>query len=144
MGISGVAAARIGRGVRLGCEQQRALWQENCWELTQLSLRHYVAPSTNTIVPFLHIVPSENDQERLIPMSPELVKILVEVQRRARRKPDRPLSSRYDPNDKTFSEMLPNLFARLVGPIQNILSYDHLRKLLVRSASHARATVDHL
>ncbi|PRB43012.1 hypothetical protein CQ020_05825 [Arthrobacter sp. MYb23] len=97
-----------------------------------------MAPTTNTIVPLLHIVPSKNDQERLIPMSPELVKILVEAQRRARGTSKAvPLSSRYDPNDKTFSEMLPHLFARLVGPTQNVLSYQYVRRLLVDIASHA-------
>lgn len=111
---------------------------EELLELTQLSLRHYVAPTTNTIVPLLHIVPSKNDQERLIPMSPELVKILVEVQRRARGTGQAvPLSTRYDPNDKTFSEPLPHLFARLVGPTQNVLSYHYVRKLLIGIASHA-------
>ena len=112
---------------------------EELLELTQLSLRHYVAPTTNTIVPLLHIVPSKNDQERLIPMSPDLVKILVEVQRRARGTSKAvPLSSRYDPNDKTFSEMLPHLFARLLGPTQNVLSYQYVRRLLVDIATHAR------
>ncbi|WP_247044536.1 tyrosine-type recombinase/integrase [Arthrobacter rhizosphaerae] len=114
---------------------------EELLELTQLSLRHYVAPTTNTIVPLLHIVPSKNDQERLIPMSPELVKILVEVQRRARGTSQAiPLSTRYDPNDKTFSNSLPHLFARLVGPTQNVLSYHYVRKLLIGIASHARLT----
>lgn len=111
---------------------------EELLELTQLSLRHYVAPTTNTIVPLLHIVPSKTDQERLIPMSPELVKILVEVQRRARGTGQAvPLSTRYDPNDKTFSERLPHLFARLVGPTQNVLSNHYVRKLLIGIASHA-------
>ncbi|TQJ62003.1 phage integrase family protein [Arthrobacter sp. SLBN-100] len=111
---------------------------EELLELTQLSLRHYVAPTTNTIVPLLHIVPSKNDQERLIPMSPELVKVLVEVQRRARGTGKAvPLSTRYDPNDKTFSEPLPHLFARLVGPTQNVLSYHYVRKLLIGIASYA-------
>lgn len=36
------------------------------------------------LVPLLHMVPSKNDQERLIPMSPERVKILLEFQRRTR------------------------------------------------------------
>lgn len=40
---------------------------EKLAELTQLSLRHYVAPTTNTVVPLLHIVPSKTDEERLIP-----------------------------------------------------------------------------
>lgn len=111
---------------------------EELLELTQLSLRHYVAPMTNTIVPLLHIVPSKNDQERLIPMSPELVRILVEVQRRARGTGQAvPLSTRYDSNDKTFSEPLPHLFARLVGPTQNVLSYHYVRKMLIGIASHA-------
>jgi integrase len=110
-------------------------------ELTQLSLRHYVAPTTNTVVPLLHIVPSKNDQEWLIPMSPELVKILVAVQPRARGASQAiPLSRRYDPNDKTFSNSLPHLFARLVGPTQNVLSYHFVRKLLVGIASPARLT----
>lgn len=123
-----VAATLKETGVRL----------EELLELTQLSLRHYIAPTTNTIVPLLHIVPSKNDQERLIPMSPELVKILLEVQRRARGTSDTvPLSTRYDPNDKTFSDALPHLFARLLGPTQNVLSYQIVRKLLIGIAGHA-------
>ncbi|TDO44031.1 hypothetical protein EV643_11754 [Kribbella sp. VKM Ac-2527] len=35
-------------------------------------------------VPLLHIVPSRPDAERLIPMSPELVTVLLAVQRRAK------------------------------------------------------------
>lgn len=98
-------------------------------------------PLPTPIVPLLHIVPSKNDQERLIPMSPELVKILVEVQRRARGTSQAiPLSTRYDPNDKTFSEALPHLFARLVGPTQNVLSYHYVRSLLNGIAAHARLT----
>jgi hypothetical protein len=111
---------------------------EELQELTQLSLRHYVAPTTNTIVPLLHIVPSKNDQERLIPMSPELVKILVEVQRRARGTSQAvPLSVRYDPSEKSFSQALPHLFARLVGPTQNVLSHAYIRRVLGGIAAHA-------
>ena len=57
---------------------------EEARELTQLSLRHYTPPSTGKLVPLLHIIPSKTDAERLIPMSPELVTVLVAVQRRAR------------------------------------------------------------
>lgn len=104
---------------------------EELEELTQLSLRHYVVPTTNTIVPLLHIVPSKNDRERLIPMSPELVKVLVEVQRRARgTSPTVPLSVRYDPSEKTFGDPLPHLFARKVGPTQNTISHQYARRLL--------------
>lgn len=114
---------------------------EELQELTQLSLRHYVAPTTNTIVPLLHIVPSKTDQERLVPMSPELVKVLVDVQRRARGMGQAvPLSVRYDPNEKTFSDPLPHLFARLVGPTQNVLSHTYISRVLNAIAAHGNLT----
>lgn len=53
-------------------------------ELTQLSLRDNTSQTTGTLVPLLHIVPSKTDAERLIPMSPELVTVLLAVQRRAK------------------------------------------------------------
>jgi integrase len=115
---------------------------EELTELTQLSLRHYVAPTTNTIVPLLHIVPSKTDAERLIPMSPDLVKVLVEVQRRARGTSSRiPLSVRYDPHEKVFSDPLPHLFARLVGARQEVLSMGYVRTILQKVAAKA-AIVD--
>lgn len=114
---------------------------EELQELTQLSLRHYVAPTTSTIVPLLHIVPSKTDQERLVPMSPELVKVLVDVQRRARGTGQTvPLSVRYDPNEKSFSDPLPHLFARLVGPTQNVLSHTYISRILNAAAIHAGLT----
>ena len=57
---------------------------EELLERTQLSLRHYVAPTTGTLVPLLHIVPSKTDCERLIPMSPEVVQVLLAVVRRVK------------------------------------------------------------
>lgn len=111
---------------------------EELLELTQLSLRHDVAPTTNTVVPLLHIVPSKTDQERLIPMSPELVKVLVEIQRRARGTGQTaPLSIRYDPNEKIFGDPLPHLFARLIGPTQIVLSYNYVWRVLNLISEHA-------
>jgi hypothetical protein len=57
---------------------------EEMLEVTQLSLRHYTSQTSGTLVPLLHIVPSKTDVERLIPMSPELVTVLLAVQRRAK------------------------------------------------------------
>lgn len=37
-------------------------------------LRHYTPPSTSTVVPLLHIVPSKLDIDRLIPMTPALMR----------------------------------------------------------------------
>jgi integrase len=104
---------------------------EELQELTQLGLRHYTDPTTGTLVPLLHIVPSKNDAERLIPMSPDLVSVLVAVQRRG--KGDQaaiPLSIRYDYHEKTHGQPFPHLFARRVGTRHEVLSMAVIRRLL--------------
>jgi hypothetical protein len=139
--ITGVEADGFWGWAVVSTLKETGIRVEELQELTQLSLRHYVAPTTNTIVPLLHIVPSKTDQERLIPMSPELVKILVEIQRRARGTGQTvPLSIRYDPYEKTFGEPLPPLFGRLVGPSQNVLSHAYIRRVLNGIASNAGLT----
>jgi integrase len=111
---------------------------EELLELTQLSLRHYTPPSTNTLVPLLHIVPSKTDAERLIPMSPELVTVLLAVQRRAKNGGDQvPLSVRYDPHEKTHGDPLPHLFARRLGARHELLSPGYARTLLGGTAEWA-------
>jgi hypothetical protein len=100
-------------------------------ELTQLSLRHYTAPTTGTLVPLLHIVPSKTDVERLIPMTPELVQVLLAVLRRAKAGSDNvPLSIRYDIYEKIHGEPFPHLFARRIGTRQEVLSPHYVRCLL--------------
>jgi integrase len=104
---------------------------EELLELTQLSLRHYTAEATGTLVPLLHIVPSKTDAERLIPMSPELVNVLVQVQRRAKGdQPHIPLSVRYDCHEKLHGEPFPHLFARRVGTRHEVMSPPVARRLL--------------
>ncbi|WP_406046970.1 tyrosine-type recombinase/integrase [Kribbella sp. NBC_00889] len=104
---------------------------EELLELTQLSLRHYTSTTTGTLVPLLHIVPSKTDAERLIPMTPELVTVLVAVQRRAKGGHDQvPLSVRYDPYEKVHGEPFPHLFARRLGSRQEVLSASVIRRLL--------------
>jgi integrase len=111
---------------------------EELLELTELSLRHYTPPSSNTLVPLLHIVPSKTDAERLIPMSPELVTVLLEVQRRGKSGAEQvPLSVRYDPHEKTHGEPLPHLFARRLGTRQEVLSTNYVRNLLLGTADWA-------
>jgi integrase len=114
---------------------------EELLELTQLSLRHYTPASTNTLVPLLHIVPSKTDTERLVPMSPELVTVLLAVQRRAKGDAAQvPLSVRYDPHEKTHGEPLPHLFARRLGTRQEVLSPGYVRTLLNGVADWAGLT----
>jgi integrase len=114
---------------------------EEVLELTQLSLRHYTPPSTGTVVPLLHIVPSKLDIERVIPMPPELVSVLLAVVRRARGEHARiPLSIRYDPQDRVHSTPLPHLFARPLGARHEVLSTGYVRTILNTTASAAEVT----
>ena len=114
---------------------------EELLELTQLSLRHYTPASTNTLVPLLHIVPSKTDAERLIPMSPELVTVLLAVQRRGKNgHAHLPLSVRYDPHEKTHGQPLPHLFARRVGTRHQVISLFAVRNLLNATADWAGLT----
>jgi integrase len=114
---------------------------EELLELTQLSLRHYTAPTTGTLVPLLHIVPSKNDCERLIPMTPELVQVLLAVLRRAKAGNDSvPLSVRYDPHEKVHGDPFPHLFSRRVGIRQEVLSGHYLRGVLIHVSQAAGLT----
>ncbi|MDX6238277.1 MAG: hypothetical protein QOG10_3092 [Kribbellaceae bacterium] len=86
----------------------------------------------------MSIVPSKNDLERLIPMTPELVTVLVAVQRRAKGTSDRiPLSVRYDPTGKLHGDPFPHLFVRRVGARNEVLSPSVARRLLVDVAASA-------
>lgn len=114
---------------------------EELLEITQLSLRHYKAAQTGTVVPLLHIVPSKNDRERLIPMTPELVQVLVEVLRRTKESTGRvPLSTRYDPHEKLHGQPFPHLFARKIGARQEVLSMHYVRQVLIHLARVAKLT----
>ncbi|NKY35546.1 phage integrase family protein [Nocardia speluncae] len=116
---------------------------EEVLELTQLSIRHYTPASTGTLVPLLHIAPSKIDIERLIPMSPELVEVLVAVQRRAKAGRERvPLSVRYDHHERLHGEPLPHLFARPVGARHEVLSTNFVRTILNATAEAAGITAD--
>ncbi|MFJ8819161.1 tyrosine-type recombinase/integrase [Amycolatopsis thermoflava] len=115
-----------------GCRIEEAL------ELTQLSLRHYTPPSTGTVVPLLHIVPSKLDIERLIPMTPELVSVLLTVVRRVRDTDGRiPLSILYDAHDRVHGQPLPHLFSRQLGARHEVLSRHYVRTILDTTAAAA-------
>src|SRR3954468_18888687 len=109
----------------VGTLRLTGLRREELAELTQLSLRHYRAPAAGTLVPLLHIAPSKNDRERLIPMSPELVTVLLAVQRRDKTLTPNgalPLSIRYDSNEKIHGVALPHLFVHRVGTRTEVIS----------------------
>ncbi|WP_199515948.1 tyrosine-type recombinase/integrase [Nucisporomicrobium flavum] len=111
---------------------------EEVMELTQLSLRHYTPPTTGAVVPLLHITPSKLDTERLVPMTPELVSVLLAVVRRARGDDERiPLSIRYDRHDRIHGAPLPHLFSRPVGARHEVLSSHYVRTILNATADAA-------
>jgi integrase len=114
---------------------------EEVLELTQLSLRHYTPPASPTVVPLLHIVPSKLDSERLVPMTPELVSVLLAVVRRNRGDGDRiPDSIRYDPHDRVHGPPVPHLFSRPVGARHEVLSHHYVRTILNATADAAGLT----
>ena len=114
---------------------------EEVLELTQLSLRHYTPPTTGAVVPLLHITPSKLDTERLVPMTPELVSVLLAVVRRARADDERiPLSIRYDPHDRVHGAPLTHLFSRPVGARHEVLSNHYVRTILNATADAAGLT----
>ena len=115
---------------------------EELLELTQLSLRHYTAPTTGTLVPLLHIVPSKTDCERLIPMSPELVQVLLAVLAPRQERATPMCRSRFatTPHEKLHGEPFPHLFARRVGTRQEVLSRIRRPRILNHLAAVAGLT----
>jgi integrase len=86
----------------------------------------------------LHIVPSKTDAELLVPMSPELVTVLLAVQRRAKGNQEQvPLSVRYDPYEKLHGLPFPHLFARRIGARQEVMSPPVVRRILNDVAASA-------
>jgi site-specific recombinase XerD len=88
-------------------------------ELTHHSLVQYQVPDTGEVVPLLHVVPSKNDQERLLVISPELADVLATVLQRVRAKDGSvPLVAVYG-DDRVWSPPMPLLFQRPAG-IENV------------------------
>ncbi|MFD4248268.1 tyrosine-type recombinase/integrase [Amycolatopsis thermoflava] len=83
-------------------------------------------------------MPSNLDIERLIPMTPELVSVLLTVVRRVRHTDGRiPLSILYDAHDRVHGQPLPHLFSRQLGARQEVLSRHYVRTVLDTTAAAA-------
>src|SRR5271166_2419009 len=85
---------------------------EELLEITHLALVSYRLADTGELVPLLQILPSKNNQERLLLVGPELASVLATIITRLR---DRngstvPLVSRYDEHERTFT---PHDFRRM-------------------------------
>ncbi|MEV7394628.1 MULTISPECIES: site-specific integrase [unclassified Streptomyces] len=107
--------------------------REELLEISHLALVSYRMADSGELVPLLQIVPSENNQERLLLVSPELASVLATVITRLRNSNGGtiPLTSRYDSHERVFGPILPHLFQRRprghrnevisVGTVQDLL-----------------------
>ena len=55
-----------------------------------------------------------------------------------RQRPDGALSVRYDAHEKVHGQPLPHLFAHRVGTRWEVLSFDYIRTILLKTAAAAR------
>ncbi len=120
-------------------------------ELSHLSLRPLRKPD-GQIIPLLQIAPSKNDAERILPVGPELARVLSRIiLRHTGGTPDPvagasddspatvPLVSRWDEHERVHSAPLPYLFQRsfLIGR-RSTISSGTVRNWLAEAANTAR------
>lgn len=127
---------------------------EELQEITHLGLVSYKLPKTGEIVPMLQIVPSKNNEERLLMVDPELASVLATIITRLRNDNGGsvPLTARYDTHERVIGQPLPHLFQHRVGwnwkvpssnTIQNWLNATLARTGLVDAAGRALRYTPH-
>lgn len=115
--------------------------REELLEITHLALVSYRMGETGELVPLLQIVPSKNNQERLLLVSPELASVLATVITRLRASNDGtiPLTSRYDSHERVFGPVLPHLFQRKPrGHRNEVVSTGTVQSLLDAALARTR------
>jgi integrase len=111
---------------------------EEMLELTHLSLRRYVR-ETGDVVPLLQVAPSKTDAERVVPISPELLRVMALIVGRVTAKGDGvPLVSRFDEHEKLWGPALPHLFQRPARGQHAVFSSRTVQNILDRAVAHAR------
>ena len=104
---------------------------EELLELTHLALLTHTLPDTGEVVPLLQIVPSKQDAERVLLVSPELAHVLARIVHRAREGNEHvPLVARYDYHERTVGPPLPHLFQRRLGTELRVLTPTTVQRLL--------------
>ncbi|MFD9211804.1 tyrosine-type recombinase/integrase [Streptomyces sp. NPDC059544] len=107
--------------------------REELLEITHLALVSYRLADTGELVPLLQIVPSKSNEERLLLISPELASVLATIITRLRKANGGtiPLTSQYDPHERTFGPILPHLFQRRTrGHRNEVMSHTTVQNLL--------------
>jgi integrase len=104
---------------------------EELLELTHLALVTHTLPGTGEFVPLLQIVPSKQDAERVLLVSPELAHVLARIVHRIREGSEHvPLTARYDTHERTAGPPLPHLFQRRYGTERRVITPPILQRLL--------------
>jgi integrase len=110
---------------------------EELLELTHLSIRQYRQPDGQLTL-LLQIAPSKTDQERVIPVVPELAHALARIVARVKDDTGKiPLLERYDPHQRQLSPPLPHLFQRRRSGGFMMFSAVGLREVLNRAVDRA-------
>ncbi|MGW7137471.1 tyrosine-type recombinase/integrase [Streptomyces xanthophaeus] len=143
-----------GKTIRLDQVEELAFWEwaaveilrhsgiriEELTELTHLSVRQYQRPN-GEVIALLVIAPSKGERERVIPMSPDLFHAIAQVVRRQTRNQRAiPLVSRYDPQERLWSDPMPFLFQRQLGTAHAVLATATVNRMLKRSCNEIART----
>jgi hypothetical protein len=107
---------------------------EEMIELTHLSIRQYRKPD-GTVLPLLQIAPSKNDQERILPCSPELTAALARLIKFVSIDGRVPLCCRRDDHERTMSAPLPYLFQLREAGRSRVINYGTVRGWLLELAN---------
>ncbi|GAA2067328.1 site-specific integrase [Leifsonia soli] len=113
---------------------------EELEELTHTALVQYKLPTTGELLPLLQIAPSKTDEERVIPVSPELASVLAEMISRVRREAGTerlPLVTRWDYQEKKESAPMPFLFQREINGERRTINRAWIGRHLANAASDA-------
>lgn len=106
---------------------------EEMIELTHLSIRQYRKPD-GTVLPLLQIAPSKNDEERILPCSPELTSALARLIKFVSIDGRIPLCCRRDDHERTMSAPMPFLFQLREAGRSRVASYGTVRNWLAELA----------
>jgi hypothetical protein len=95
----------------------------------------YRLPESNELIPLLQVVPSKNNEERLLLVSPELASVLATIVTRLRGQNGGVVPSlpRYDRYERDVGPSLPHLFQRQRGSRRTVISDAGIRGLINRT-----------
>jgi len=153
LGAMSVRVQRDGAGsiFNVQAEEEDAFWAwavievlrltgvriEELLELTHLSVREYRMPEGERVL-LLQIAPSKLDQERVLPICPELAHVLAAIVARVRGPlPNVPMVARYDRHERVMSAPLPYLLQRRHGGHRTLISAGGAKDLIARAVARA-------